>query len=351
MNTNASISKRHDPRFNDAEPESHSGVPTSAEPTGNGFRIVHISDPHLSRQFYREHIKSFKLLLKSLLASGFDHLIITGDIVSTGEEDDYYLAREILGTLDLLDSKRLTVVPGNHDIFGGPHRAVDVLSFPKYIRNVDYARNLGLFQVAFGETLETTVSYGGDSVFPFVKKVGPFSIIGLNSILPWSLRRNPLGTNGSLDERQRDALVRMRADGLLSGTRPLIAMHHHFNDLQEESAGGSMWRRIESRTMRMRGRSKALRLFESLGVRYVLHGHIHRNEIYSKGAITLLNGAGSICDDPVRFLKFNEIRNMDSHDEIRTVNLPIPFQLPSFSVPIRKLNYPIALPPLPSPVE
>jgi Icc protein len=351
MNTNASMPGLLSPE----EIDTGSGFPQGILPTRGSsprdFRLVHISDPHLSRQFYREHLKSFKLLLKSILAAGCDHLVITGDIVSTGEEEDYFLAREILGTLDLLDSARLTVVPGNHDIFGGPHRAVDVLSFPQYIRNVDYSRHLELFQIVFGETLENVVSYGRDSIFPFVKKVGPYSIIGLNSIPPWSLRRNPLGTNGKLNEDQREALLRMHKEGQLDRTIPLAAIHHHFNDLQDESGGGSFWKRIESNTMRMRGRTKTLRLFESLGIRYVLHGHIHRNEIYRNSAITLLNGAGAVCDDPVEFLKYNEIRHTNGIDRLQTVTLRIPFQVTSYSLPLRRLHFPIAVPSVPSTAE
>ena len=348
MNTSASMLGLHSPNEIVTDSSIPQGLLPTRESPPSDFRLVHISDPHLSRQFYREHLKSFKLLLKSILAAGCDHLVITGDIVSTGEEEDYYLAREILGTLDLLDSARLTVVPGNHDIFGGPHRAVDVLSFPQYIRNVDYARHLELFQMVFGETFENVVSYGRESIFPFVKKVGSYSIVGLNSIPPWSLRRNPLGTNGKLDEAQRNALFQMHAEGRFSHTTPLVAIHHHFNDLQDESSGGSFWKRIESNTMRMRARTKTLRLFESLGVRYVLHGHIHRNEIYQSGAMALLNGAGAVCDDPIRFLKYNEIRHANGEDHLQTITLPIPFQVPSHSLPKHRLHYPLGVPPVPS---
>ncbi len=312
------------------------------------FKVVHISDPHLSRQFYREHLKSFKLLLRSLLDAGCDHLVITGDIVSTADEDDYYLAREILGKLDLLDSRRLTVVPGNHDIFGGPHRAVDVLSFPQHIRNVDYARHLERFQRVFAETFQNVVSYGHDSVFPFVKKIGPYSIIGMNSIPQWSLLKNPFGTNGRLDEIQREALTQMHRDHRLVDTIPLVAIHHHFNDLQDDPTKGSWWKRVESKTMRMRGRNRTLRLFESLGVRYVLHGHIHRNEIYRNNEITLMNGAGAVCDDPIKFLKFNELRYVKGKEYVRTNVLPIPFQTTAQAVSRQRLHYPIATPPLPS---
>ncbi len=103
--------------------------------------------------------------------------------------------------------------------------------------------------------------------------------------------------------------------------------------------------------MRMRGRTKTLRLFESLGVRYVLHGHIHRNEIYESGAITLLNGAGAVCDDPVKFLKYNEILHANGSDQLRTVTLPTPFQVPSYALPMRRLHYPINVPAVPSTVK
>ncbi|HVN49332.1 MAG TPA: metallophosphoesterase, partial [Bacteroidota bacterium] len=170
------------------------------------YRIAHISDPHISRQYYREHIKSFKMLLRSIVEAGVDHIVITGDIVSTGNEDDFYLAREIFSKLDLLDAERLTVVPGNHDIFGGPHRAVDVLSFPQHIRSVDYRKNMKLFLQAFAQTFVGVRHLNEHNVFPFLKQVGPFNIFGLNSIPPWSLRRNILGTNGTIDETQATAL-------------------------------------------------------------------------------------------------------------------------------------------------
>ena len=195
------------------------------------FQIAHISDPHLSRQHYREHIKSFKMLLRSMLTGGADHIIISGDIVSTAHEDDYYLAREILSNHQLLDSSRLTIVPGNHDIFGGPHRAIDVFSFPQHIRSVDYARHTELFKSAFAETFQGVTRLSETSLFPFVKTAGPFNIIGLNSIPPWSFRQNPLGTNGMLDDQQIDALEKIASFGILADRTNIIVIHHHFNDI------------------------------------------------------------------------------------------------------------------------
>ncbi len=348
MNTNAATLELHRRKSQGNKFGMQARSTAAARARHQGFKLVHISDPHLSRQFYREHIKSFKVLLRSIVESGCDHLVISGDIVSTGDRDDYYLAREIFGTMDLLDATRLTVIPGNHDIFGGPHRATDVLSFPQHIRSVDYARRLEMFQRAFDETFNNVITYGTNSVFPFVKHVGPYSIIGLNSVPPWSLRKNVLGSNGILCELQRNGLLQMAIEGRLRNTVPIVAIHHHFYDLNDGSINSSLWRKIEATTMRMRNRRKILRIFESLGVRYVLHGHVHRNELYRKSDMTFLNGAGAVCDDPIEFLKCNELQYKNGSVQVRINVLSVPFEPATQTLPKHRLHYPVTLPALSS---
>ena len=309
------------------------------------YRIGHISDPHISRQHYREHIKSFKLLLRAMLNDGVDHIVISGDIISTGNEDDYFLTREILFSHGLLNSSRLSVIPGNHDIFGGPHRAVDVLSFPQHIRSVDYRRNMQLFQNAFAETFEGVVHLHPTDVFPYVKKVGPFNIVGINSIPPWSFRKNILGTNGMIDEQQYEALASPDAIQILEGRTTIVIMHHHFNDIvQSDYDAGNMWTRIESKTMRLRKRKKIIRLFETLNVRYVLHGHLHRNELYERNGILFANGAGAICDDPVPFLKYNLLEYSEEYCRMKICQLPIPYQVSTVTQALHRKHKPLGMP-------
>jgi 3',5'-cyclic AMP phosphodiesterase CpdA len=309
------------------------------------FQIAHISDPHISRQYYRDHIKSFKILLRAILDNGIDHVIITGDIVSTGNKDDYFLAREILAGHGLLNSNRLTVVPGNHDIFGGPHRAVDILSFPRYIRSVDYMRNKELFQNAFAETFEGIERISPIDLFPFIKKVGPFNIIGLNSVPPWSLRKNPLGTNGMLDEQQIESLKDLASASILDFRTNIVAIHHHFNDLlQSEYDGGNIFRKIESNTMRMRKRKKILKLFQSIDVQYVLHGHIHRNELYERNNVLFANGAGAVCDDPVKYLKYNLLTYSDDHCNVMIRQLHIPYQVSLVMQEMHRMHQTLQMP-------
>ena len=310
----------------------HEASLRTTKPAGTSFTIAHLSDPHLSRQYYREHIKSFKILLRTILDHGCNHLVITGDIVSTGDPNDYYLARTILTTFGLMDSKKLTIVPGNHDVFGGPHRAVDVLSFPRYIRTVDYHRRLALFEEAFAETFVGVRKLNEDSLFPFVKEAGPYAIIGLNSILPWSLWDNPLGSNGMLSDDQISALVQLQDRKELGGKIPLVAIHHHFNDLNDASTENNLWRKIESKTMRMKRRRKTLKLFAALGVHTVMHGHVHRNELYEQYGVQLANGAGAVCDDPVSMLKYNRLTYDGEKTAIEINTLPIAFQTPSTSL-------------------
>ncbi len=337
--TSVDVASRAQPNDLIAERAVHFEGPISApSAAGTTFTIAHLSDPHLSRQYYREHIKSFKILLRKILEHGCDHLVITGDIVSTGDPDDYYLARKILTTYGLMDSKRLTIVPGNHDVFGGPHRAVDVLSFPRHIRTVDYHRRLALFREAFAESFEGVRQLDDGNLFPFVKHVGPYAIIGLNSIPQWSLWDNPFGSNGMLSESQFSALTCLDEGDVLDGRIPIVAIHHHFNDLNDQSTDNNLWRNIESKTMRMKRRRKILRQFSSLGVRAVLHGHVHRNELYERNGIQLANGAGAVCDDPVNMIKYNRITYDGSNINIEIKVLPIPFQTPSTDVSFHQFH-------------
>ncbi len=292
------------------------------------YRLVHLSDPHISRRYYREHIKSLKILLRSILEAGCDHLIVTGDIVSTADPDDFTLAREIFSTFGLLRSDRLTLVPGNHDMFGGPHRAVEVLEYPSRIRRIDHASMRRLFVDTFAETFDDALLLLGDSLFPFVKHAGPYDIIGIDSTMPWSLLRNPFGSNGRVDDPQMEALLALSP--LLDPRRiPVVAMHHHLAKAGDTLSDHAVWNVIEDWTMRLWGRKKLARRFASLGVRVILHGHVHCNTVHTLRGMSVANGAGAVCDDPHPFLKYNVVCMKEGGISLETTTLPIPYQTQS----------------------
>jgi len=96
--------------------------------------------------------------------------------------------------------------------------------------------------------------------------------------------------------------------------------------------------------MRMKKRKKIIRLFQALHVRYVLHGHIHRNEIYDRNGILFANGAGAVCDDPVKFLKYNILQYADGYCNIRIRQLPIPYQVSTVTQALHRNHQVLRMP-------
>jgi 3',5'-cyclic AMP phosphodiesterase CpdA len=64
-----------------------------------------------------------------------------------------------------------------------------------------------------------------------------------------------------------------------------------------EGAVHSVWGAIERQTMKLRGKSRLLKLFAQHHVDFVLHGHIHRSAEYQRDGVRFLNGGGSILHD------------------------------------------------------
>jgi hypothetical protein len=48
--------------------------------------------------------------------------------------------------------------------------------------------------------------------------------------------------------------------------------------------------------------------------------------MYERNGILFANGAGAVCDDPVRFLKYNVLEHNDGFCSVRICQLPIAYQ-------------------------
>ena len=97
--------------------------------------IAHIADLHLSLLHRREAIRNLKRVLEHVTRQNPDHVVVTGDLSADARARELELARKIFDSYGLFHSRRLTVLPGNHDIFGGVHTAEDVLAFPSRCRH------------------------------------------------------------------------------------------------------------------------------------------------------------------------------------------------------------------------
>ena len=272
--------------------------------------IAHISDLHLSPEHGRENNRATKKLLGHIGNLGVDHLVISGDIAANAEKQDLQIARAILKSSGWLDSKLLSIVIGNHDIFGGVHRAEDILTFPKHCKRTDYAGKVSEFHDHFHEAFDRCMHASDSSPFPYGKVVGDVLIVGMNSVAKHSGVGNPIGSNGEVDDRQSKQVEKIFASELLKGKRKIVLIHHHFYKRKEENGGGmhSIWNAIESQTMKLRGKKKLMKSFAEAGVDLVLHGHVHENKEYLRRGVRFVNGGGSVLEHTGKGPQCNLIR-------------------------------------------
>lgn len=272
--------------------------------------IAHLSDLHLSAMHKRNHIRRTRRALDYVNSLGVDHVVITGDITADGTPEDYRVARSVLASAGLMASPRLTVAIGNHDVFGGVHTAEDVLSFPGRCARTDDKAKLKAFGVAFDETFRGTVMPAEKRIFPFAKIIGGVALIAVNTVAPYSRVKNPLGSNGSVDDRSFATLRDILGDPAIQTKRKIIALHHHFHKMRDTREGTvhSVWGAIERQTMKLRGKSRLLKLFAQHHVDLVLHGHIHRSAEYVRDGVRFLNAGGSVLHEEDADLHLNLIR-------------------------------------------
>lgn len=76
--------------------------------------LAHLSDLHLGER--PENVEAARALVRSVLDEAIDHVVVTGDVTHAGTIAEYELWLEVFRPL--LEARRLTVVPGNHDRAG-----------------------------------------------------------------------------------------------------------------------------------------------------------------------------------------------------------------------------------------
>lgn len=222
------------------------------------FTLAHFSDVHLpplasapwrywnlkrglgylnwlrQRRFVHER-ETADLLLADALRLRPDHFAVTGDLTNFGlpqEHADAFVWLQSIGRAD-----RVTVIPGNHDIYSSIGGDKGVSRWAAYMN-------------AEAETL----------AFPFVRRVGPLALIGLNS----AIETPPFYAHGRLGLHQLDVvqemLARLRAEGAIR----VVLIHH------PPLAGMTSDRRA------LIDAQHFARVLEREGAELVLYGHNHR---------------------------------------------------------------------------
>jgi metallophosphoesterase superfamily enzyme len=76
--------------------------------------LAHLSDLHVGRS--DEDDAQAEQLARALVEIGIDHVLVTGDVTHRGRRREWLAFERTFAPL--LESHRLTVVPGNHDRLG-----------------------------------------------------------------------------------------------------------------------------------------------------------------------------------------------------------------------------------------
>ncbi len=230
------------------------------------FTLAHLSDPHLPplpepsaselagkrvfgylhwrRNRHKYHRREvLDALVSDLRAQNPDHIAVTGDFVNLALEAEFPPARAWLESVGPPD--QVSAIPGNHDLYVPATRHRFEETFADYLAG-DEARNA--------------------AVFPYLRKRGPLTLIGLSSALPTA----PLMATGTLGAAQLAALEQ-RLAGLSPETFRILLVHHPL--------------RSQTRVKRLTDSRQLIALLKRHGVELILHGHDHvHSTIWIDGA-------------------------------------------------------------------
>ena len=262
------------------------------------MKIAHVSDLHFSTFFKINNLQNIRYLFKYVLDQNPDHIILTGDLTDNAEPGDFLILRNLFKKLDILKSDRLSVVIGNHDIFGGVQKADDIFSFHEKCSQLDFQAKVNRFYDFFFETFENTHRISSDHCFPFVKNLGNVQLTGINSIAHYSKVKNPFASNGEISLPNLNDLSDLMGKNNSNNTIKIVLIHHHFNKIKidKEKKYSTTWQKIEKQTMKLRKKKRIINLLNGKNVDLVLHGHYHENHEYSKKGIKFLNAGASIIN-------------------------------------------------------
>jgi 3',5'-cyclic AMP phosphodiesterase CpdA len=195
------------------------------------------------------HAAHVRAIARAVAAAAVDHVVVTGDLTNLALEPEFELAREVFAVDLGLDPARVTVVPGNHDV---------------YTRGAVASRR---FEHYFGPWLQSDLpelavdTHGAR--FPVVKLRDRAAIVALSSAVP----RPPFVAAGELGRAQLDALARVLAHPEVARRFVVIAMHH---------PAVNTWSRGKTYLEGLRDAPALLDELRHLPRGMLLHGHLHR---------------------------------------------------------------------------
>jgi 3',5'-cyclic AMP phosphodiesterase CpdA len=236
------------------------------------MRVAHFSDLHLlalegvpATRFFNKRVTGWlnlrlkrgsihraeyvRAIAREIATRNVDHVVITGDLTNLALESEFALAQELLERDLGLDPSRVSVVPGNHDL---------------YTRGSMRSRRFALFLDPFlkSDLPELSVETGAGR-FPIVKLRDSIAIVSLSSAVP----HLPMIAAGEVGTAQLKALRQVLAHPEVIARTLVLALHHPpVND----------WSRVKMHVEGLRDAAALLAELQPVSRGLVLHGHLHR---------------------------------------------------------------------------
>jgi len=190
------------------------------------MRFIHLTDPHLSSladssllslygkrwsgylswTFKRQHIyrsDTLDLLTEAIRAEAADQLILSGDLVQIGLEQEIREAGNWLS--GLAPPERIFFVPGNHDVYAADSWAAIRRHWKSVLPQPPEGRK------------DSSIS-----AYPIVRDLGNVRLIGASSACVTPI----FSSRGALGQDQIDRLVALIRECHETGMMPCIAIHH-----------------------------------------------------------------------------------------------------------------------------
>lgn len=184
-------------------------------------------------------------LVADLTAQAPDHVAVGGDLCNIGLPQEHVAALAWLKALG--PPERISVVPGNHDIYCAPGRDPGVERWGRYMTSDAQG-------AAFTD---------GAAGFPFVRIVGGVALVGVNSALPTPPAMAWGCIGGEQLARLAGVLDRLAAAGLFR----LVLIHHPPLPGQASAGRG------------LKDAAAVEAVLQRHGVELAVHGHNHLNTL------------------------------------------------------------------------
>lgn len=260
------------------------------------MRLIHLTDPHMSSldgerfsklrgkrwsgylSWRKNRRKQFlpavlRKLTAAIKAENADQILLTGDLIQIGLENEIAQATAWLGQLG--PPEKIMLVPGNHDIYAKGSADAVYREWSQYLFSGNHSDS--------GATVGS---------FPVLRKLGKLSLIGLSSacVTPVFM------ANGRVGKTQLDELEGMLQRAADEGQLVCLLIHHP---------------PLPGMTNRRKGLDDAAGLQSVLAHHppmLVFHGHLHHNRELQWGdsRVYCTTAASSVNESSYRVIDVEE---------------------------------------------